>query len=80
MLRSLAIALTICCAFVFTTRGADKLTDEQKAERKGLIEKYDKNKDGKLDKEERGAMSAEDKEKLAKLQGGGAKKKKEEAK
>jgi len=79
MLRSIAIALTICCAFVFTTRGADKLTDEQKAERKGLIEKYDKNKDGKLDKEERGAMSAEDKEKLGKLQGGG-KKKKEEAK
>ena len=80
MLRSIAIALTICCAFVFTTRGADKLTDEQKAERKGLIEKYDKNKDGKLDKEERGAMSAEDKEKFGKLAGGGAKKKKEEAK
>ena len=76
MLRALALALTVCCAFVFTTRGADKLTDEQKAERKALIEKYDKNKDGKLDKEERAAMSAEDKEKLAKLSGG-AKKKKE---
>ena len=67
MLRALAIALTVCCAFVFTTRGADKLTDEQKAERKALIEKYDKNKDGKLDKEERDAItSSEDKEKLAK--------------
>jgi Ca2+-binding EF-hand superfamily protein len=75
MRRALVIALTVCCAFVFTTRGADKLTDEQKAERKALIEKYDKNKDGKLDKEERQAMSAEDKEKLAKLSGGGKKKK-----
>jgi hypothetical protein len=45
-----------------------------------LVEKYDKNKDGKLDKEERQAMSAEDKEKMAKLSGGGAKNKKEEAK
>jgi len=81
MLRALAIALTVCCAFVFSTRGADKLTDEQKAERKALIEKYDKNKDGKLDKEERAAMSAEDKEKLAKLGGGGgAKKKKDDSK
>jgi hypothetical protein len=80
MVKTVAIALTVCCAFVLTSRGADKLTDEQKAERKALIEKYDKNKDGKLDKEERQAMSAEDKEKMGKLSGGGAKKKKEEAK
>jgi hypothetical protein len=78
MLKTVAIAITVCCAFVLTTRGADKLTDEQKTERKGLIEKYDKNKDGKLDKEERGAMSAEDKEKLGKINE--ARKKKEEAK
>jgi hypothetical protein len=81
MLRILAITLGLCCAVVFTTRGADGdakpekkgPTEEQKAIRKELMEKYDKNKDGKLDKEERAAMTAEDKEKLAKA-GGGRKK------
>jgi hypothetical protein len=78
MLRTVTITITVCCALAFTSRGAEKLTDEQKAERKALIEKYDTNKDGKLDKDERKAMSAEDKEKLAKI--AGARKKKEEAK
>jgi len=45
-----------------------------------LIEKYDKNKDGKLDRDERGAMTAEDKEKWQKAAGGGARKKKDDAK
>jgi len=72
MLRVLAITLALCCTAVFSTRGADGekkrgLTDEQKTARKELLEKYDKNKDGKLDKEERDAItSSEDKEKLTK--------------
>ena len=44
-------------------------------DRKALIEKYDKNKDGKLDREERKAMTADDKEKWQKASGGGKKKK-----
>jgi len=59
------------------------LTEEQKKERKEIVDKYDKNKDGKLDAEERKAMSAEDKEKLAKISGRPARgepKKKEEDK
>lgn len=38
------------------------LTEEQKK----IVEKYDTNKDGKLDKEERAKMSAEDKAKMPK--------------
>jgi hypothetical protein len=41
-------------------------TEEQKELRKALLAKYDTNKDGKLDKEERAKISAEDKEKLIK--------------
>lgn len=42
------------------------LTDEQKAVRKEIIDKYDTNKDGKLDAEEKAKISAEDKEKMTK--------------
>jgi len=41
-------------------------TEEQRKLRKELIEKYDANKDGKLDKEERAKISKEDQEKLEK--------------
>jgi len=51
------------------------VTAEQKALRKEITAKYDTNKDGKLDKEERAKISAEDKEKMEKA-GLGAKKKK----
>ena len=37
-----------------------KLTEEQKAQRTALIAKYDVNKDGKLDKEERTKISDDD--------------------
>ena len=43
-----------------------KLSEEQKTLRKELLEKYDTNKDGKLDKEERAKVSSDDKEKLEK--------------
>jgi hypothetical protein len=39
-------------------------TPEQKAARKALIDKYDTNKDGKIDKDERAKISEEDKAKL----------------
>jgi hypothetical protein len=41
-----------------------KLTDDQKKVMKEINEKYDTNKDGKLDKEERAKVSADDKKKL----------------
>lgn len=59
------------------------LTDEQKKVRDEIIKKYDTNKDGKLDQEERKKISDEDKEKAKKAGvrlgggGGGAKKKTE---
>jgi hypothetical protein len=42
------------------------LTEEQKTARKELLAKYDKNKDGKIDKDERKAVTSEDKAKLRK--------------
>jgi len=53
-------------------------TAEQKALRKEITAKYDTNKDGKLDKEERAKISAEDKEKMEKAGLGPKKKKKAE--
>ena len=76
MKKLLQIALGILCVTALTVSAADEpkkegkkkveLTEEQKAIRKEMNEKYDTNKDGKLDKEEREKMSAADKEKLAK--------------
>ena len=43
-----------------------KATEEQRKLRKEMLEKYDANKDGKLDKQERAKFSKEDKEKLEK--------------
>ena len=64
--------MTAACALAITVKVADvtdkpKLTKEQKAERKALVEKYDANKDGKIDKEERAKMTKEDKEKWQSL-------------
>ncbi len=44
----------------------NKPTAEQKALKKEITEKYDTNKDGKLDKEEKAKISAEDKERMEK--------------
>jgi hypothetical protein len=54
-----------------------KMTDEQKQVMKDMLEKYDTNKDGKLDKEERAKISAEDKEKMKTAGLGGSHKKKD---
>ena len=43
-----------------------RLTEEQRKLRKELLDKYDTNKDGKLDKTERAKVSKEDKEKMEK--------------
>lgn len=78
MKKFVVLALTLCCAASVTLRAAEgkkrELTEEQKKARKELIEKYDTNKDGKLDKEERAKISDEDK---AKAGIGGGKKKAE---
>ncbi len=43
-----------------------KLTAEQQALQKDMLAKYDTNKDGKLDKNEKAAISKEDKDKMTK--------------
>ena len=50
-----------------TAKTAKKqLTAEQQAVQNAMLAKYDANKDGKLDKTERAAMSQEDKDKMIK--------------
>jgi len=53
------------------------LTEEQKKLRQEMVEKYDANKNGRLDPEERKSMSQEDKDRLAKAGLGGRAKKPE---
>ena len=79
MLRTLILAAALCSVLALSANAADKpkrtpLTEEQKKEKQTLIEKYDKNKDGKLSKEEKDAMTADDKAKLEKIQQKPAKK------
>jgi len=59
-------------------KGKPTQTTEQKALRKDITAKYDTDKNGKLDKEERAKISAEDKEKMEKAGLGPKKKKKTE--
>ena len=76
-MKKVIVALCFTCALVMAAQAQekkDKATPEQKTARKELLDKYDTNKDGKLDKDERAKMSAEDKEKFEKA-GGGKKKK-----
>ncbi len=64
MKKLIAVLTVALCAVAITASAADKgkkkLTEEQKA----LLEKYDTNKDGKLDKNERAAVTGDDKAKL----------------
>ena len=81
-MKKLIIAtVALFCATALVVQAQDapkKAKKEQTAEQKqvmaDMLAKYDTNKDGKLDKTERAAMSQEDKDKMAKA-GLGAKKK-----
>ena len=76
MKKLLAMALSLSLLGTFApalVRAADtdnggkkhaRLTEEQRKLRKEMVEKYDTNKDGKLDKHERAKISKEDQEKL----------------
>ena len=81
-MKKLLVALCFTCALALAVQAEEgkkkehkPLTDEQKAVQKDMLAKYDTNKDGKLDKEERAKMSAEDKEKMQKAGFGGGHKK-----
>jgi len=82
MKKPLVALLGLACAFTLTVNAGEgkkhELTDDQKAVMKEMLAKYDANKDGKLDKEERSKMSAEDKAKMEKA--GLTHKKKDETK
>ena len=73
MKKIFVAALTLLCASAMMVQAQDakpkhknQMTAEQKALRKEMVAKYDTNKNGKLDKSERAAMSKEDKDKLSK--------------
>lgn len=71
MKKFLLLALGLFCAATVAVHAEDAkkkptLTAEQKSLRKEMLAKYDTNKDGKLDKEEKAKMSQEDKDKLEK--------------
>jgi len=57
---ALITAMTVVAAEKGEKKGGPVLTDEQKA----IIAKYDTNKNGRLDKEEREKMTPEDKAKI----------------
>ncbi len=74
MKRLLVAALALFCASAIVVQAQDtapkkakkELTAEQKQVQADMLAKYDTNKDGKLDKTERAAMSQEDKDKMIK--------------
>jgi hypothetical protein len=63
MKKLLGIAALVC-ALALTASAAEgkkkQLTDDQKKTKKELLDKYDTNKDGKIDKDEKAKMSKED--------------------
>ena len=72
MKKLLVAALGLLCATAIVVQAQDAkpkkaLTPEQQTVMKEMLAKYDTNKDGKLDKTERAAMSQEDKDKMAKV-------------
>ncbi|MFA6563299.1 MAG: hypothetical protein WCV00_15425 [Verrucomicrobiia bacterium] len=71
---SVLTAIAVCCMVATAAEGKKKgdgkrppMTAEQKEFQKKMVEKYDANKDGKLDKEEAAKMSDEDKAKRKEL-------------
>jgi hypothetical protein len=78
-MKKLLVALCCTCALALAVNAQDakEKKHETSAVHKELLEKYDTNKDGKLDKEEKAKMTAEDKKKWAEAAGKGKKEKKE---
>jgi hypothetical protein len=75
MKKILVAVMGMLCATALVVNAQDatsskpkktKLTAEQQALEKEMVAKYDTNKDGKLDKSEKAAISKEDKEKMTK--------------
>ena len=72
MKKLLVAALGLLCATAIVVQAQDAkpkkdLTPEQQTVMKEMLAKYDTNKDGKIDKTERAAMSQEDKDKMTKV-------------
>ena len=77
MKRIIVIAAALVCAVALNASAQDSakpadtakkkttLTADQKKLQKEMVEKYDTNKDGKLDKEEKAKISADDKKKMS---------------
>lgn len=87
-MKKLLLVASLLCATAVLVQAEDaapakkakkEMTAEQKQIQADMLAKYDTNKDGKLDKDERAAISQEDKEKMAKAGLGGKKKKDAEA-
>ena len=71
MKKLLVAAIGLLCATAIVVQAQDakpkkELTPEQQTVMKEMLAKYDTNKDGKLDKTERAAMTQEDKDKMTK--------------
>jgi hypothetical protein len=71
MKKLLVAAIGILCATAIMVQAQDakpkkELTPEQQTVMKEMLAKYDTNKDGRLDKTERAAMTQEDKDKMTK--------------
>lgn len=85
MLRVLILAVCLSSALALAANAQDEkkpeapkrppLTEEQKALRKEITEKYDKDKDGKLSPDERKSISEEDRAKMQKAGLGGQRRK-----
>jgi hypothetical protein len=85
-MKKLLVALCITSAFALAAHAGEEakekkaegkrpeLTEQQKASIKEIRDKYDANKDGKLDEAERGKISEEDKAKMKELRKAAAKK------
>ena len=72
MKKILVAVMGVLCAATLVVHAQDakpakkKLTPEQETLNKEMLAKYDANKDGKLDKDERAKISQEDKDKMTK--------------
>jgi hypothetical protein len=73
MKKLLVTAVGLLCATAIVVQAEDakppkkELTPEQQAVMKDILAKYDANKNGKLDKEEKANLTQEDKDKLLKV-------------